>query len=325
MIKVSVVVAIYNVEKYLKRCLESLCHQSFDNYELILVNDGSSDNSAAIIDEYYLKYPNLIRVLNKQNGGLSDARNCGLSIAHGEYIMFIDGDDFVEADCLKQCVLMMEKGLDLLIFDYNQYYLKNNTKEKISLNLGFEISNLNNKPSILAYMPNAAWNKMYKTKLFKDNGIYYPYSFRHQDLGTSAKLLLQADKVGYLNKALYNYLIDRPNNITQQIDSKIYHIITMSKEIIEYYKEHQAFEKYQSELMFLVKINCSQSLKKAMKLKDKKFVFKFIDDVFNMYDKYFKNTTSNYDLVKEVGSKIYLNKYLLKMYYYYLKLKGGNR
>lgn len=321
--RVDVVVAIYNVEEYLDACLSSLVNQSYSNYKLILVNDGSTDNSLRVINRYKENYSHLIEVINKENGGLSDARNVGLLHSTAEFIFFIDGDDFVEKNMIESCMKVVDDSVDMVVFDYNQYHLQENRKERINLDLNFNRADLKQCPEMLAKIPNAAWNKMYRRTLLTENGIYYPYSYRHQDLGTTAKLLLQARKVVYLKEALYNYLLDRPNNITQQVDRKLYHILAMVKEIVLYYHEAGEFENYQSELLYLAQINCSQSLKKAMRLRDKKFVFQFIDDVFLFYKQYFKKVKPSYDSKHEIGSGVYLNKELTKLYYVYRSMKGS--
>ena len=99
--KFSIIVPVYNVEKYLKKCLDSIIDQTYKNYEVIVVNDGSPDNSQAIIEEYKKNYPNKIKAYNKQNGGLSDARNFGLQYTTGDYVIFVDSDDYVKNDMLE--------------------------------------------------------------------------------------------------------------------------------------------------------------------------------------------------------------------------------
>lgn len=320
MAKLTVVVAIYNVEDYLDKCLDSLANQSNKDYEVWCINDGSTDNSRNIILKYTNKHT-IFKLFDKENGGLSDARNYGIEKCKSKYISFIDGDDFVSSDYVEVSLKEMEdKDLDMLVFGYNQYYLANNTYEKIYLKIQDGVYNLKDNKELLAYTPNAAWNKVYKTSLFVDNNIRYPFGYRHQDLGTTPKLLLKANKVGYINRSLYNYLIDRPNNITAQIDSKLYHIIDMSKEVMDYYISLDVFNDYVDEFEYLIKRNFIQSLRKSMKLKDKKFVYKFIDDVFDVSDKYFKNSTHKYKVNEEDGDDVYLSRFKCKLYYL---LKGG--
>lgn len=318
--KLTIVVAIYNVKNYLERNLDSLFNQTYRDFQVFCVNDGSTDGSEEIIDKFVAKDSRFIR-LDKENGGLSDARNFGLSKCNTEFIMFLDGDDFFELDMVEESLKLMTDDVDMCVFAYNQYYLENNTKEFISLPIKDGVYSLNSNHELLALTPNAAWNKIYRVSLFKDNNIEYPFGYRHQDLGTTPKLLLKARKVAYLNKPLANYLIDRPNNITSQIDNKIYHMNDMCEEIINYYLNENCFITYKEELHYLTRINCTQSLRKAVKLKDRKFVFEFIDSVFDIYKKYFSSVKNKYNYIQVKDDKVYNTKFLCKLYYIYRSIK----
>lgn len=314
MAKLTFIVPIYNVENYVYKCLESIQNQTEKDFEVFCVNDGSTDKSRDIILEFVNK-DSRFKLLDKENGGLSDARNFGLKQVKTEYISFIDGDDFIEKDFVEKTINIVEKeSLDILVFGYNQFYLEKDLKEENKLRIKEGIYSLKENPEILAYTPNAAWNKIYRTSLFKENNIEYPFGYRHQDLGTTAKLFLKANRIGFINVCLYNYLTDRPNNITTQIDKKLYHIIDMSNEIINYYKENNAFDEYQEELRYLVTRNFISSLRKAVTLMDRKFVYQFIDDIFNCLET-FKDTEGTYRIKEVYNDFIYTNKSLLKTYY----------
>ena len=318
----TIVVAIYDVDEYLEKCLSSLVNQSSNDYLVLCVNDGSTDNSEKIINKYIKQNSNFF-ILNKENGGLSSARNYGLERCDTEYISFVDGDDFVSNDYVEISLKEMKNNnLDMFVFGYNQYYLANNSKEVIDLKIEDGVYNLPNKKELLAYTPNAAWNKVYKTSLFKNNKIIYPFGYRHQDLGTTPKLLLKANRIGYKNLQIYNYLIDRPNNLTAQIDKKLYHIIDMSKEVMDYYIKENVYDDYVNEFEYLVKRNFIQSLRKSLRLNDRRFVFKFIDDIFDTSHKYFKNSQHKYNLIEENGDGVYLSRVKCKVYYLYKRLRG---
>ena len=321
---ISIVVPIYNVETYLKRCLESLHVQTFNDYEVLCVNDGCTDNSQSIIDEYVKKDHRFLS-FTKENGGLSDARNFGLVRSKGEYIMFIDSDDFVEPNMLIMAYnKMINDKLDMVIFDFNKYSLYNNAKEHISNDFSDKlVYDLKTTPELLCYINNAAWNKLYRKSLFVDNHITYPFGYRHQDLGTTPKLIYLAKRIGFIKEPLYNYFIDRPNNLTQQYDKKIYHIIDMNREYLDYYRENNVFDEYYEQLKYLCIINVLNSLKKTVNYTDKKFVDKFIDDAFSFIRSYFKDYPKCvYNIFNEKVDRIYLNKGLLRMYLKYRQWKG---
>lgn len=317
--KISIVVPIYNINSYLRKCLDSIKNQSYTGFNVYCVNDGSTDDSQEIVKEYL--DDNRFHLLNKENGGLSDARNFGLKEVDTEYVMFVDGDDHLEPNLLSKTLEQLEKSKsDILVFGYYQHHVDKN-KEIILLNKPSGTYKLLDNKELLALTPNAAWNKIYRTSLFKDNKIEYPKGYRYEDLGTTPKLLLKAKSIDYLNEPLYNYIIDRPNNITSKIDNKMYDIIQMCTDIIDYYKNNNKYEEYKDELNYLCSINLIQALRKVVLLKDKKFVNKFIDDLFNFKDKYSINDISKYKNYLQKGDDIYLSKFKCKCYYQLKRLK----
>lgn len=320
--KVSIIVAIYNVEKYLDKCLKSIQEQTYKDFICYCVNDGSSDNSKNIIEKYLVD--SRFKLLEKENGGVSSARNFGLKNVNTEYVAFVDGDDFLEPNLLEECIKNInDTGTDILVFGYKQLYLNNNTSELIDLTFDDGVYSYKNKEGIFAFTPNAVWNKIYRTSLFKDNKIEFPEGFRHQDLGTTPKLLYKANSIQYINIPLYNYIIDRPNNITSQNDHKIYDILDMSNEVIGYLKNNMNDEYYENnyidEIEYLIKANCIQSLRKSMNNKNKSFVFKFIDDVNRFIKLNFSRANHTYDKYFNKHDKIYLSKTLTKLYYLFNK------
>lgn len=316
MSKVSIIVPIYNVEEYLPKCIESCLAQTFTDFELILVNDGSKDNGLAICHEYEKK-DTRIQVLDKPNGGLSDARNAGMKIATSPYIYFLDSDDFIEPTLIEKCVKRLEEtNADMVIFDVYQYFMKTNTKEIIRNGYANNLCvSVNDEPEVLTKVLNAAWNKMYKLSLFKDNNIEYPVGYYYEDLGTTYKLMLKANKICFINEPLYDYLADRPGNITQQFNQKTYHIIDMANEIVEYYKKENEFDKYKNELMFITGVNIMECLKKTRNINDEKAVNQFIDDCFSYIHKTFPEFPKcKYEICRQKNDWIYANPKILKLY-----------
>lgn len=320
MYKLTVVVSIYNVGNYLDRCLASLAKQDSDDYAVYLINDGSTDNSHDVC----LKYcdDKKFFLFDKENGGSSSARNLGLEKCNSKYISFVDGDDYVSDDYVSTIIKEMDANDDdMLVFGYNHHYLSDGVIKPIEFNFEEGIFNLSSKKELLAYTLNAPWNKGYKTSLFKDNNIIYPLGYRHQDLGTTPKLLLKANRIQYLNKPLYTYLVDRPSNVSSAIDNKIRDIIVMCDEVVSYYIHEGFFKDYKDELNYLVKRNLILFLRKAMRLTDRKFVYKFIDEVFDFEEKHFDNNCK-YQIVEEKGDDVYLSRLKTKTYYFLKHLKG---
>ena len=203
---VSVIIPVYNVEEYLKQCLDSVINQTYKNLEIILVDDGSFDNSGKICDEYALK-DNRIKVIHKENGGLSDARNVGIKEATGEYITFIDSDDYTELDMIEYLYNVLIKfGCDISVCTHK--IIKNNkVKKSFNLKKDFKLSSYETVKRLL-YNDGAdtsAWAKLYKRDLF--TGIEYPKGKLFEDIATTYKLFIKSGEIAFGHLAKYNYKI----------------------------------------------------------------------------------------------------------------------
>ncbi len=318
--EVSVIVPIYNIQKYLPKCVDSILAQTFQDYELILVNDGSKDDSLSICREYEKK-DRRITVIDKPNGGLSDARNSGMAKAKGKYISFIDGDDFIEPEMLEKSVTKLnETGADIVMFDIYQYYVETGKKEIIR-NVYDEntVYTLKEHPEMITRIKNAAWNKVYRLSLFRDHGITYPWGCYYEDLGTTYRLLARADKIAFINEPLYDYLQDRPGNITHTFNMNAYHVLDMVKITVDDYKKLGIYEKYYEELKFLGCVNIIECLKKTRNCTDEQMVNKYIQVCFwfirNTWPEFPK---CKYNINREKNDWVYMDPVRLKAY---LKLR----
>ena len=321
--EISVVVPVYNVRDYLRKNIESILAQTFTDYELILVNDGSKDDSLSILREYEQKDPR-ITVIDKPNGGLSEARNAGMAIASGKYIQFIDSDDFVEPQLLEKCRQKLEEtGADMVIFDIYQYFLATGKKEIIANTYDASgVYSIRTNPELIVSIQNCAWNKMYKLSLLKDNDIIYPWGCYYEDLGTTYRLLARCDKVAFINEPLYDYLQDRPGNITHQFNFSVYHVLDMVKLTLDDYKNLGIYETYYEELKCLGARNILECLKKTRNVNDKKMTEKFVQVCFW----YIKNNwpefpKCRYPILREKNDWIYANEKILRLYLAYRRRK----
>lgn len=202
--KVSIIVPVYNVEKYLSKCLDSLVDQTLKDIEIIIVNDGSPDHSQDIIDKYAKKYPKKIRAFKKDNGGLGDARNYGLKRAKGEFILFVDSDDYIDVNaCEKLYNKAISDNYDIVLFKY--YIAYPNSKKLMNvLNNYKNKNNINNKEYLLS-TPSAC-NKLFKTKFLIDNNFAFPVGIIYEDYASISTLILYNPKIAFMNKALYYYM-----------------------------------------------------------------------------------------------------------------------
>lgn len=208
---VSIIVPIYNVEKYLERCICSILCQTYSNLEIILVNDGSTDNSKSIIDKYSKKDERII-VINKENGGLSDARNAGIDIHSGQYIFFVDSDDFIHPDTIN-ILLGISKDTDADIVECGLLNVNENSVIKFEKHvISYVVFNhMQAVERIIKYDSKImAWNKLYKSNLF--DSIRYPVGKIHEDEFTTPYLVDLCNIYVYTDLALYFY-VQRSNSI----------------------------------------------------------------------------------------------------------------
>lgn len=224
---VSVIVPIYNVEPYLKRAVDSICNQTYSNLEIILVDDGSPDNCGKICDEY-AALDARIKVIHKENGGLSDARNAGLDVAGGEYIAFIDSDDYIAADyvavlldalqkndadvAMCSYALTSSKDIDEAVFDCSDTDDHTRDDSVEVCDRKELLSNLYDANHRDATYFIVSWNKIYKASLW--DGIRFPKGKIHEDEATTYRIYDRAKKGVYLHRPLYGYF-SAPDSITR--------------------------------------------------------------------------------------------------------------
>lgn len=215
---ISVIIPIYKVEAYLEKCIESVRSQTYKDIEIILVDDGSPDNCGAVCDRYQ-KMDERIKVLHKENGGLSDARNKGLDIATGEYVLFVDSDDFIHPNMIEllYCSLQ-ETDADISVCGFKtvseEYKISFDSGVKQGKREVFEGQEVMNQLQHKNLLTVVAWNKLYKRKLFAD--IRYPKGKIHEDEFLTHQILHLCERTVYISQELY-YYVKREESITGQI------------------------------------------------------------------------------------------------------------
>lgn len=263
--KVSIIVPIYNVEMYIGKCLETLVNQTLKDIEIILVNDGSKDGSAEIAKKYLKKYPEKIIYLEKENGGLSDSRNYGLPHAKGEYIAFLDSDDYVEENMYEEMYELAKKeDSDMVQCNFYWEYPDKN-KKKIG-----ELRQYSNKKEMLVKTRVEAWNKLIKREILEQNPeIKFPKGLRYEDVEFTYKLVPYVEKVSILNKPFIHY-IQRGNSISNTQNERTKEIFDVLDNVIKYYKEKNLYEEYEKQLEYVyVKTVFCRSLLRMVKIQDK--------------------------------------------------------
>lgn len=218
--KVSIIVPVYNAEKFLPQCLDSLVNQSLDDYEVILINDGSKDSSAEIIEQYKNKYPQIINAVTVQNGGQGRARNIGMKMAKGKYLGFADSDDWVSPDMFR---LMYEKaeaeGADLTVCDIEERY-DNGGSRRINMS----------QYERLIKIDTAVWDKLIRRDLAE--GVYFPENkIWYEDLAFVIKIALKSKKQARLSEPLYFYRVGQESTMNNNNSRKNLDIITILEDL----------------------------------------------------------------------------------------------
>ncbi len=228
---ISVIVPIYNVEKFLPKCIESILGSTYRNLEIILVDDGSTDNCPKICDDY-AKKDSRIQVVHKENGGLSDARNKGIELAKGDYISFIDSDDYIDSDLYYNVINEFNDCVDVVVFGrYIEYENKTiiSVPQKNCLMTGKEA--LIDLASFKGF-DMAAWDKVYRRKVIGD--LRFPFGKKNEDYYLTYKLLDNAATVKFIQKPFYHY-VQRENSISRG-KSICFDAVDGSIEEVEYVK-----------------------------------------------------------------------------------------
>ena len=245
-IKVSVIVPVYNVEKFIDKCLNSLVKQSLKEIEIIVVNDGTKDNSQKIIDKYVKKYPDKIKSYIKENGGQGSARNYGLKKASGEYIGYVDSDDFVEKDMYKKLYnKAKENNYDIVVC--GNYNVSEDYQNK---NIDAFINNYNTDLENIFFGKMAVWNKIYKRDILIKNKLEFKEKVWYEDLAFTLKAIMNSNTFAFIDEPLYDYLIREGSTLNNSNVQRNLEILDAFNDILSYI-QHNKKEEYFSKIEFL--------------------------------------------------------------------------
>lgn len=211
--KISIIIPIYKVEKYLSNCIDSVLNQTYKNMEIILIDDGSPDQCGVIADSYKEK-DRRVRVIHQENGGLSDARNSGIEVATGKYIVFVDSDDMISEEFVeKMHRYILENNAQISVCKRLTFYEDKRIDRAVKKMPKVKIEDSAEAAKKILYQKGydvSAWGKMYLKETFE--GVYFPKGYNFEDIPTIYKSFMNADKVVFTNETLYEYLI-RENSI----------------------------------------------------------------------------------------------------------------
>ena len=309
--KVSVIVPIYNVEKYLEKCINSLLSQTLEDIQIILVNDGSKDNSGNIAKEYEKNNKDRVIYVEKENGGLSYARNYGLKYATGDFIAFLDSDDYIEKNAYEEMYnKAIEENADYVECDFIWEF-----PNKIRVDKQYPYKN---KKEMLSFVRVVAWNKLIKRQLIIDNNLEFPKGLRYEDVEFTYKLIPFINKFAYVDKPFIHY-VQREGSIANVQNERTADIFTVLDNVIEFYKKNNIYEEYRNELEYnYARYLLCSSLKRMCKIKDKTIREKLLTESWERLNLNFPNWKENVILkTVNIGKNKYMrtvNKSTYKIY-----------
>ena len=249
--KVSVIVPVYNVEAYLEKCVSSVLAQTCPDFELLLIDDGSTDGSGRLCD-LLAQSDSRIRVIHQENQGLGGARNTGIQAAQGDWLLPVDSDDWIEPDILEKALAAADKtGAELVIFGFRSVYEDGNVQREYRHTLPTEEAlTTAARPDLLLAYP-VAWNKLYRRDLFLRTQVLYPPRVWYEDIRTTPKLMTQAKAVTVIPDIGYNYLQRSGSIMNNRNLSRNREILDAFDDLLAWFESHGLLETYRRELEYL--------------------------------------------------------------------------
>ena len=308
--KISVIIPVYNVEEYLEQCLDSVINQPLEDIEVICINDGSTDNSLEILEEY-AKKDYRIKIINKKNEGIGVARNIGIDHAKGKYIIFLDSDDWLKNNAFKNLYdIIILDNIDILIFKILPY---DENSDKFFKRDDYELLGLENlfKEDFVTYkdikedifnISVVAYNKIYKKSFLDKHNLKFPERLIFEDNPFFFDAIINAKKIKF-NNEYYLYRRFRDNSVISLVDESHFDIIPISNMIIEVFKDNNLFEMFKFEL-FNKKIMLIMSEYESTDYIYKKKFFNLIKNDFLRFNLSFEDFIDNF---KESNLYFYLN------------------
>ncbi len=249
--EVSVIVPVYNVEQYLNKCVDSILAQTYGGYELLLIDDGSTDASGTLCDRLGEK-DGRIRVIHQENEGLGGARNTGIEASLGKWLFFVDSDDYLEPGILESALQAAKQAeAQVVLFPLRSVDEAGNTISEVRepLPAGQALKVREHKDLFLASP--CACSKLYRASLFRDTGVRFPSRVWYEDIRTTLKLYLKAEKAVYLDEIGYNYLLREGSITNNRQADRNREILDAFEDVLAYFRKVGKFREYEDELCYL--------------------------------------------------------------------------
>ena len=321
-IKVSVIVPCYNAEPYLVRCLDSLVNQTLEEIEIICVNDASPDNGIAILRDYEARYHNLTVIDLKENIRQGGARNRGIQIAKGEYVAFVDADDWVDKNMyLKLYQKAMDLNVDLVscAFDCvdSDYHVTKREINPTYLQINGIITE-NQRELLMTLVKCVPWGYLIKKSILIEHQIHYPEQIFYEDNYFGVLLGLYANGYSYVPECLYHYFYNQTSTVRTRNTTHVYDRPKIMKMVLTYFQQQGLTQKYYKILNYLIALNLYLSLKEYLMYRDHP-QYSFVKDIGKRLRSYRINRHNPY-LLKNLGERwtiaVTVLRYCPKLYWY---------
>lgn len=246
--RVSIIVPVWNVEQYLRKCLDSLVNQTFKDIEIVIINDSSPDNSQEIIDEYKKAYPDLISCYIKENGGQASARNLGLKKCHGEYITFVDSDDWVDTQMVEKMYNQaINTNSDIVVCE--AYSVIDDNIKKLDI---FKSDNSDVHKRYIINTPGACWGQLIKKDIIVNNDLYFLEHHFYEDIAVMPALCLFSKRITFMNENLYYYLVRTGSTMKQvKYSQSLEDIFDSLDYLSNIFIKNNAYQEYYTELEYI--------------------------------------------------------------------------
>ena len=295
MFKVSVIIPVYNTEKYLDDCLQSVIGQTLKELEIILVNDGSTDSSLRIMERYKMEYPDRIRLISRENGGQAAARNMAIPLCRGEYIGFVDSDDHIEPDMYARMYGKAEEtGADYVECDYINVKVNAAGETERIADYGSRVREYTSKRDMYIDPMLAPWNKIYRRELLQDGRVLFPEGLIYEDTSFCLKAISLIGTYAYVPEKLVVHYYRGSSTMNVNRSHKVADIFRVLEDVVCYYKKNDIYEEYKDELEYIItKILLCSSLKRIAEIPDRRLRKRFSNETWKMIQAYFPDYKHN--------------------------------
>lgn len=307
-IKVSIIVPVYNIEKYINKCLQTLVKQSLKEIEIIVVDDGSTDDSAKVIEKIQ---SDKIKFIKKENTGVAQTRNLALKQAKGEYIGFVDGDDYVDFTMYEKLYEKAKnENSDIVCCEYNRIYSTKRIRCKVGEQKQYDKS-LYENPEILNCGVPYIWNKIFKRTLIEENNFEFEDYAIFEDLLFTYKCFLKANKISLVDEPLYYYIKTRSSSVMSSFSKKLFDIFDVMNSLNNYYKENAEYDRFKEALLAVALNHIYIRLNAKVKFKELGIKYIFLKKTFRYLDREFPGWKNHeyYFIIKNKPREKYTSKW----------------